>query len=56
MPYSRISWRHFLKGGSFLCGNSSLVKLTHKTQYKHTKGRHRIEERLVGRKVLEKEG
>jgi hypothetical protein len=24
MPYSWISWRHFLKGGSFLCDNSSL--------------------------------
>jgi len=31
MSYSQISWRHFLKGGSFLCDNSSCVKLTHKT-------------------------
>jgi hypothetical protein len=28
MPYSQISWRHFLKGVSFLCDNSSLC---HKT-------------------------
>ena len=26
MPYSWISWRHFLKGGSFLCDNSSLCQ------------------------------
>jgi hypothetical protein len=26
MPYSWISWRHFLKGGSFLYGNSSLCQ------------------------------
>jgi hypothetical protein len=31
MPYSWISWRHFLNGSSFLCDNSSCVKLTHKT-------------------------
>jgi hypothetical protein len=31
MPYSWISWRHFLKGGSFLCDNSSLCKVD--TQY-----------------------
>jgi hypothetical protein len=31
MPYSWISWRHFLKGGSFLCDNSSCVRLIHKT-------------------------
>jgi hypothetical protein len=24
IPYSWISWRHFLKGDSFLCDNSSL--------------------------------
>jgi hypothetical protein len=28
MPYSWISWRHFLKWSSFLCDNSSCVKLT----------------------------
>jgi hypothetical protein len=27
MPYSWISWRHFLKGGSFLCDNSSLCQV-----------------------------
>jgi hypothetical protein len=32
MSYSWISWRHFLKGGSFLCDNSNWVKLTHKNQ------------------------
>jgi hypothetical protein len=28
MHYSWISWRHFLNWSSFLCGNSSCVKLT----------------------------
>jgi hypothetical protein len=28
MPYSWISWRHFLNWSSFLCGNSRCVKLT----------------------------
>jgi hypothetical protein len=28
MPYSWISWRHLLKWSSFLCDNSSCVKLT----------------------------
>jgi hypothetical protein len=27
MPHSWISWRHFLKGGSFLCDNSSLCQV-----------------------------
>ena len=27
MPYSWISWRHFLKRGSFLCDNSSLCQV-----------------------------
>jgi hypothetical protein len=27
MPYSWNSWRHFLKGGSFLCANSSLCQV-----------------------------
>ena len=27
MPYSWISWSHFLKGGSFLCDNSSLCQV-----------------------------
>jgi hypothetical protein len=31
MPYSWISWRHFLTWSSFLCVNSNFVKLTHKT-------------------------
>jgi hypothetical protein len=31
MPSSWISWRHFLNWSSFLCDNSSCVKLTHKT-------------------------
>ena len=28
MPYSSISWRHFLNWSSFLCDNPSCVKLT----------------------------
>jgi hypothetical protein len=28
MPYSWILWRHFLNWSSFLCDNSSCVKLT----------------------------
>jgi hypothetical protein len=28
MPYSWISWRHFPNWSSFLCDNSSCVKLT----------------------------
>jgi hypothetical protein len=28
MPYNWISWRHFLNWSSFLCDNSSCVKLT----------------------------
>jgi hypothetical protein len=35
MPYSWISQRHFLKGGSFLCDNSSYVKMTHKTSQRN---------------------
>jgi hypothetical protein len=35
MPYSWISWRHFLTWSSFLGDNCSCVKLTHKTsQYR----------------------
>jgi hypothetical protein len=34
-PSSWISWRHFLNWSSFLCDNSSCVKLTHKTS-QHT--------------------
>jgi hypothetical protein len=35
MPYSWISWRHFPNWSSFLCDNTSCVKLTHKTsQYR----------------------
>jgi hypothetical protein len=32
MPYSWISWRHFLKGGSFLCDNSSLCQVDTQNQ------------------------
>jgi hypothetical protein len=32
MPYSWISWRHFLKGGSCLCDNSSLCQVDTQTQ------------------------
>jgi hypothetical protein len=31
MPYSWISWKHFLKRGSFSVITPSCVKLTHKT-------------------------
>jgi hypothetical protein len=27
MPYSWITWRHFLKGGSYLCDNSILYQV-----------------------------
>jgi hypothetical protein len=32
MPYSWISWRNFLKGGSFLCDNSSLCQVDTQNQ------------------------
>jgi hypothetical protein len=32
MLYSLISWRHFLKGGSFLCDDSSLCQVDTQTQ------------------------
>jgi hypothetical protein len=32
MPYSWISWRHFLKGGSFLCDNSSMCQVDTQNQ------------------------
>jgi hypothetical protein len=35
MPYSWISWRHFLKGGSFLCDNSSLCQVDTHNQAVH---------------------
>lgn len=36
MPYSWVSWRHFLEGGSFFVLTPACVKWTHKTsQYKH---------------------
>jgi hypothetical protein len=35
MPYSWISWRHFLKGGSFLCDNSSLCQVDKQNQPVH---------------------
>ena len=35
MPYSWISWRHFLKGGSFICDNSILGQLDPQNQPVH---------------------
>jgi hypothetical protein len=35
MPYSHISWRHFLKGGSFLCDNSRLCQVNTQNQPVH---------------------
>jgi hypothetical protein len=35
MSYSWISWRHFLKGGSFLCDNSSLCQVDTQNQPGH---------------------
>jgi hypothetical protein len=32
MPYSCISWKNFLKGGSFLCDNSSLCQVDTQNQ------------------------
>jgi len=32
MPYSWISWRHYLKGGSFLCDNSSCCQVDTQNQ------------------------
>jgi hypothetical protein len=32
MPYSWISWRHLVKGGSFLCDNSSLCQVDTENQ------------------------
>jgi hypothetical protein len=32
MPYSWIWWRHFLKGGSILCDNSSLCQVDTQSQ------------------------
>jgi hypothetical protein len=32
MPYSWISWRHSLKGGLFLCDNSSLCQVDTQNQ------------------------
>jgi hypothetical protein len=32
MPYNWISWRHLLKGGSFLCDNSSLCQVDTQNQ------------------------
>ena len=36
MPNSWISWRHFLKGGSFPCDNSSLCQVDTQNQPVHT--------------------
>jgi hypothetical protein len=35
MPYSWISWRHFFKGGSFLCDKSSLCQVDTQNQPVH---------------------
>jgi hypothetical protein len=35
MSHSWIPWRHFLKGGSFLCDNSSLYKVDTQNQSVH---------------------
>jgi hypothetical protein len=35
MPYSWILWRHFLKGASFLCDNSSLCQVDTQNQPVH---------------------
>jgi hypothetical protein len=35
MPNRWISWRHFLKGGSFLCDNSSLCQVDTQNQSVH---------------------
>jgi hypothetical protein len=35
MPYSWISWRHFIKGSSFLCNNSSWCQVVTQTQQVH---------------------
>jgi hypothetical protein len=35
MLYGWISWRHFLKGGSFLCDNSSLCQVDTQNQSVH---------------------
>jgi hypothetical protein len=47
MPYSWISWRHFLKGGSFLCDNSSLCQVD--TQNQPEQGGKYWEERKEGK-------
>jgi hypothetical protein len=36
MPYSWISWRHFLNWSSFLCDNSSLCQVNTQNQPVHT--------------------
>jgi hypothetical protein len=45
MLYSWISWRHFLKGGSILCDNSSLCQVDTQSQpeYLATVKRQKIE-------------
>jgi len=35
MPYSWVSWRHFLRGRSFLCVNSSLCQVDTPNQSVH---------------------
>jgi len=48
MPYSWISWRCFLTGGSFLCDNSSCVKLAHKASQYGTRFIESIEHANLG--------
>jgi hypothetical protein len=36
MHYSWVSWKHFLKGGSFLCDNSSFCQVDTQNQPVHT--------------------
>jgi hypothetical protein len=43
MPYSWISWRHFLNGCSFLCDNFSLCQVDTQNQpVQHLKGKVEI--------------
>jgi hypothetical protein len=39
-PHTTVSWRHFLKGGSFLCDNSSLCQVDTHNQPVHRVSLH----------------
>jgi hypothetical protein len=59
MPYSWISWRPFLKGGSILCDNSSLCQVDTQNQPVHPlsqreREREDREKRKTERKKREK--